>query len=307
MASLVVVGAACGGLAVILYRSTTHYGRSRLPAVSLSAAPVCLDEEPRSDSLLPNSTASLTDQPADVLHAIAAVVADPTCPHHLCHLSRTCVAFNTMFEATLAALRRKRWVAKPQIRWNGQLRHGDAYLDRDSFFNKNSYCMTTMSTPHQVVRAAKGDALENQVYFIAQLPLENYVVHCWSSHNTDWYGGSECCFLIEDGSFETVKWPSFMECGWRDYTKLVKFLQLPQLYRTVCKISVGTRNAGPYFELVDIVYEEPEMSLGPILPRIRPEWHNLQLKVFQAGRMRMCSVANLVKRGEDDFFDIKRG
>ena len=97
-----------------------------------------------------------------------------------------------------------------QIRFNGAaggLRDGEFYLDDDSLTNPESHCMTTMNTPHRVVRAASGDDVENEIYFIAQLPLGSYVVHCWSSNDASGYCGSELTFLTEDGSFETVKGP----------------------------------------------------------------------------------------------------
>ena len=198
-----------------------------------------------------------------------------------------------------------------QIRFNGAaggLRDGEFYLDDDSLTNPESHCMTTMNTPHRVVRAASGDDVENEIYFIAQLPLGSYVVHCWSSNDASGYCGSELTFLTEDGSFETVKGPYEMSFGWRDYNKLVTLIQLPQLYNVVCKIAVGTaQQVGYDLNLVDIVYEEPSMAQGSILPIIRSERNSLHVRVKQvnAGE-RTTSVANLLKWGEDRFFDIRR-
>ena len=62
-------------------------------------------------------------------------------------------------------------------------------------------------------------------------------------------------------------------------------------------------------ELIDVVYEELEMSLGPILTRIRPEWIGLHIKVSRPEFAvdHVCSVEGLMWRGEDDFHGIRRG
>jgi len=154
-----------------------------------------------------------------------------------------------------------------QIWSNCDLRDEEISLDPDQFSKLlNSNCVMSMSTPHRIVGASSDDDLEHEVRFIAQLPLRNYVVHAWSSKDTDGYCGMNITFLTQNGSFETVKRPFLMSFGWKDYKKLVKAIQLPELYNVVCKISVGTYTAEDKFKtkLVNIVLEEQVMSFEPI-------------------------------------------
>lgn len=133
--------------------------------------------------------------------------------------------------------------------------------------------------------------------------MGNYVVHSWSSERGDGYGGSSVSFLTENG-YKTVKGPYCMSFGDRDYQRLVDLLDLPELYNIVSAISVGTmkrESNGQWGQLSDIVYEDREVVLGPVLPRIKSDWHGLHVEVKMNSSMRSLSVANLLENGEDWF------
>ena len=174
-------------------------------------------------------------------------------------------------------------------------------------------CRST-NTRHEVVRASSGDDLENDLYLVARLPLGNYVIHCWSANRSDGYGDAAVKFLTERDGMKTVKGPYLMSFLWRDYKKLVKFLERPELYNIVCKIAVGTLKPSSvhqgHFDLVDRVYEEVDWRPGPILPRIRGEWHRLHVWVWiQTGHPAhrlSAKVAQLLEKGEDQLFNIDR-
>ena len=229
--------------------------------------------------------ASLAEQPADVLHLIAAAVADRMRPRNLSHLSCTCAAFKMAAASELEALRRT---------------HG---------------CVNR-GLPYRFVQRPQGsEQLGSEEYYIARLPVGNYSVYSCnpSSSSTSRIAiangyGHELTFVLEDGTFKTVSNPRKMARGYSDYNKLVDFLQLPELNIIVSRITIGTLIREPLHpdylqKLVDVVYEETEFVTGPVLPRIPEKWFGLDLIVEEGGATRVTPISLLRLRGEDEFFN----
>jgi hypothetical protein len=124
---------------------------------------------------------------------------------------------------------------------------------------------TTMTLPHKRLE------LGGKVYFVATFPEGDLSVHEWKA-GFQGYGNSEVTFLLEDGSFETVRGPH----GCNDLfdfgrAKLLKKRFGLEAKPTACRIRAGLNLSG-YACFRDgpreVHAEEDGLSCDPLKPRV---------------------------------------
>jgi hypothetical protein len=126
---------------------------------------------------------------------------------------------------------------------------------------------TTMTLPHKRLE------LGGKVYFVATFPEGDLSVHEWLPSYQEGYGASRVTFLLEDGSYETVKGPfscnDFFDHG---RAKMLKERFGLEAKPTACRIRAGL-NLSSYSCLRrgprEVHAEELALSCDPLKPRVQ--------------------------------------
>lgn len=157
---------------------------------------------------------------------------------------------------------------------------------------------TTWNTTHEVV------VLDGSTYFIAQYPEGDFFIHGWNPRKQGGYCGQEKVFLLRDGSFRAVKGPYQMSPSFRDHAALVQHLSRPELNKRARRFKVGRTDntvSGYSWKMKEVVYEEAVLTLGPIVPKIRSEWHDLNIEIYTRDEGTMYTkVSYFLRTAGDD-------
>ncbi len=135
--------------------------------------------------------------------------------------------------------------------------------------------LTTMDVPH------KRFDHSGKRYYVATYPEGDLVIHEWSPTDNQGYGGSQITFLMEDGSFETVRGPyhggDIFDFGREEIAARHGITGKPSAFR----ISIVSRKD---FWNCEIYWQEPALSCEPMKPRLEaavatgiPEGHVVRI------------------------------
>lgn len=120
---------------------------------------------------------------------------------------------------------------------------------------------TTMDLPHKRLE------IGGNVYYVATYPDGDLAIHEWSPFDRQGYGGSFVTFLLEDGSFETVRGPyhggDIFDFGKEALVAKHGITGKPSASRIVIE------QDGPYGKPKAIYWQEDRMSCEPIGPRLK--------------------------------------
>lgn len=137
--------------------------------------------------------------------------------------------------------------------------------------------VTTMDVPHKVLQAG------GKTYFVGRYPEGDYCIHEWNPRIQDGYARRHVTFLLEDGSFRTVRGP-YSKAGLFDFgaAALVAVgLNQEDIGRKAYRLTIGRDivKAAWGSAKAEIVHDEPSFVLGDWRERVRPEWAGLEIRV----------------------------
>ena len=119
-------------------------------------------------------------------------------------------------------------------------------------------------------------------YFIAPFPEGDYVVPSWDPAWQNGYCGAQVTFLLENGTFKTVKGPYKANPKWGTLESLANHLSRPELLNNARTFKVVRKydSRGSFnWTMKEIVYTETIRSIEPIKPKILKKWHDLDIAI----------------------------
>lgn len=171
--------------------------------------------------------------------------------------------------------------------------HG-VYLDRDH---------TTMQIPHRRLDRPSGVR-----WYVATMPECDLVIHEWSPGDQGGYGGDEITFMLEDGSYETVRGPyccsDIFDPGGRRLEQLAQegFVFQGPAFRITVGRNVSWYCRGPK----EVIFEEPALACGELALRLAhatartlPDDYEVRVDYRNSGRvLRPDDVKEILRAAE---------
>jgi len=154
--------------------------------------------------------------------------------------------------------------------------------------------LTTMDVPHKRIEHG------GKVYFVGVFPEGDLAIHEWSPTYQEGYGGSLVTFLLDDGTFQTVRGP--FSCGDifdNGRSNLLRDRYGIEGQPPAFKIAVG-RNLWSYHVYgrpAEVLFQEPAMQCGSFLSRLR-EAVNRPLPADYDVRIEYRNSARVLRREE---------
>jgi hypothetical protein len=123
----------------------------------------------------------------------------------------------------------------------------------------------TMNVPHK--RFETGGCS----YFVAIFPEGDMAIHEWNPRYQMGYGESPVTFLMEDGTFQTVKGPfSCNDAFDGGQSKMIRERFGVDAKPTAVRLRVGRKLCRVWgIRDREVLYEEPALSCEPLEPRLR--------------------------------------
>jgi hypothetical protein len=160
--------------------------------------------------------------------------------------------------------------------------------------------ISTMDIPHHKIKRGA------DTWYVAKMPEGDYIIHEHLPRYQQGYGGSMVTFLLDDGTYETVKGP-FSRAGAFDHGALDElakhgFKHNGQAFKLIVGTGLWPYSGGDR----NVVHEEPELAVGrykerlaALIDRALPDGWEVELRTRCGGRyLRQSEVYEELKPKE---------